>query len=197
LLPERFLNYVFRDRVRLIEKMASGSASPDLLIQFTRHTPAVITCGPAGVNGSIKGIGFVHKPEYLSSTLSILREELKRPFDPRRALSILRNVVYVEEKVDFRYLSSLELARRHTWANVRDRPEATLLFFTPPETSFEVRCRVSIHESGEYWEFVNAVHDLFHRPPRGRDWSRTPAYLFEIVEIYDNSPSRMGERIYP
>ncbi len=196
-MPEAFVEYAFRQRVRLIREMASGRVGPGTLLGFTRHNPAIITCGPAGPNGSIKGIGFIHREEVLEETLERMREELARPFDPRRAAEFLLGEIYVEDKIDFGKLTTLELAKGHTWRNLTSGgpARATILFFTPPETSYELRCDVEIHESGPIWEFVNSVHDLFHRPSKPRDWKKTPAYLFKIREIYDNGAEAMGVRI--
>jgi len=74
----------------------------------------------------------------------------------------------------------------------RGSREATILFFTPPSTSYELRCEVEIHEDDEVWEYTNSVHDTFHRTEKPRDWKKTPAYLFKIKEIYDNGGRAMG-----
>ncbi len=198
MLPEEFIRYAFEERVAGIKKLAEGKFGPEALIGFTRHNAAIITCGEAGANGSIKGIGFIHREEFLSETIGKLREELRRPYNPRRALEFLLNEIYVREKIDFTKFVSLELAKRHTWRNVTSGSrEATILFFTPPSTSYEVRCEVEVHEDDEVWEYTNAVHDTFHRPDKPRDWRKTPAYLFKIREIYDNGERAMGVRIYP
>lgn len=198
MIPEEFIRYVFEERVAGIRRLAEGKFGPDALIGFTRHNAAIITCGRAGPNGSIKGIGFIHKEDILSETLEKLREELKRPYNPGRALSFLLEKVYVREKIDFTKFVSLELAKKHTWSNVTGGSGyATILFFTPPSTSYEVRCEVEVHEGDDVWEYTNAVHDVFHRPERPRDWRKTPAYLFKIKEIYDNGERAMGMRIYP
>ncbi len=198
MIPEEFIRYAFEERVAGIRKLAEGRFGPEALIGFTRHNAAIITCGRAGVNGSIKGIGFIHRDGFLQETIEKLREELERPYDPGRALEFLLNEIYVREKIDFTKLVSLELAKRHTWENVTSGSrEATILFFTPPSTSYEVRCEVEVHEGDSIWEYTNAVHDVFHRPKKPRDWSRTPAYLFRIREIYDNGEDAMGVRIYP
>ncbi len=191
-MPRIFIEYAFRERVAALRSMLEGGLGQSALIGFTRHNPAIITCGLAGPNGSIKGIGFIHKPGYLQGTLDKLREELKRPYDVRRAARFLLEEIYLEDLVDFSRLTTLEIAKGHTCENVRVNPKATILFFTPPVTSYEVRRSVEIHQSGPVWEFVNAVHDVFHRPRARRDWGRTPAYLFGIEEIYDNGEEAMG-----
>jgi len=198
MIPEEFIRYAFEERVEGIKNLLNEKFGPEVLISFTRHNAAVITCGPAGVNGSIKGVGFIHREEFLAETIEKMREELRRPYNPMSAGRFLLGEIYVRDRVDFTKLVSLELARRHTWKNLTEgKKEATILFFTPPSTSYEVRCEVEIHEEGPVWEYTNALHDIFHRPKKPRDWSRTPAYLFKIREIYDNSEDKMGVRIYP
>ncbi len=198
MIPEEFIRYAFEERVAGVRKLAEGKFGPDALIGFTRHNAAIITCGPAGVNGSIKGIGFIHRDELLPETIEKLRKELSRSYDPKRALQFLLEEIYVRERVDFTKFVSLELAKKHTWKNVKSgRGEATILFFTPPSTSYEVRCEVEVHEDGLVWEYANAIHDVFHRPERRRDWNKTPAYLFRIKGIYNNSEDAMGVKIYP
>jgi len=197
MIPEEFIKYAFEERVELIRKMLEGKFDDSILVGFTRHNAAIITAGPAGINGSIKGVGFIHKDDLLPETLEKMREELRSPYNPMKAGRFLLEEIYVREKIDFTKLISLELARKHTWKNLTEgKKEATILFFTPPSTSYEVRCEVEIHTQGPVWEYANSLHDTFHRPEKPRDWSRTPAYLFKIKEIYDNSEDKMGVRIY-
>lgn len=197
MIPEEFIKYVFEERVEAIRKMLYGKIDSSLLIDFTRHNAAIITYGPAGLNGSIKGIGFIHKEDILRDTLERMREELNSQYVPEKAGRFLLDEIYVREKIDFSKMITLELARKHTWKNlIKGMKEATILFFTPPSTSYEVRCDVEIHQYDDIWEYVNSLHDIFHRPKKKRDWSKTPAYLFKIREIYDNSEDKMGIRIY-
>ncbi len=196
-IPEEFINYAFEERVELIEKMLKGKFDDSILIGFTRHNAAIITSGPAGLNGSIKGVGFIHKDEILSDTLEKMRKELQSEYNPMKAGKFLLDEIYVRNKIDFTKIISLELARKHTWKNlIEGEKEATILFFTPPSTSYEVRCNVEIHTEGPVWEYSNSLHDIFHRPEKPRDWGKTPAYLFKIKEIYNNSEDKMGVRIY-
>ena len=197
MIPEEFINYAFDERVKIIRKMLSGNISDEILIGFTRHNAAIITCGSAGINGSIKGVGFIHKKEYLHKTLENMRKELKSEYNMLRARKFLIEEIYVRDKIDFEKIVSLELARKHTWQNLMNgEKKATILFFTPPSRSYEVRCDVEIHVDDEVWEYTNSLHDIFHRPEKPRDWKKTPAYLFKIREIYDNSEDKMGVRIY-
>ncbi len=196
-IPEEFINYAFEERVELIEKMLKGKFDDSILIGFTRHNAAIITSGSAGLNGSIKGVGFIHKDEILPDTIEKMREELQSEYNPTKAGKFLLDEIYQRDKIDFTKLISLELARKHTWQNLTEgKKEATILFFTPPSTSYEVRCRVEIHTKDLIWEYANSLHDIFHRPEKPRDWRKTPAYLFKIREIYNNSEDKMGVRIY-
>ena len=196
-IPDDFVEYAFRVRRKTIEKVLSGEVEKEeFFLGFTRHTPAVISYGPAGVNGSIKGVGFVHKRRYLEDTI----EELKgfSAEDTKEALQFLIKRIYVEDKVDFTRLSTLEIARKHSWINFGQNPQASILFYTPPSKSYEVRAEVEIHEQGLYWEYVNLVHDVYHmvKEEKERDRKKTPAYIFIITEIYNNSPEKMGIKIY-
>jgi len=201
-LPRQYIDYVFRDRKALLERIVRGEqvSYEILLLEFTRATPVVITHGPAGLSGSVKMIGFVPKKEYLAQQL--YKAEYYAYTSPVRGLKevakILLEEFYKEEVIDFHKLGGLEMAYNHTWKNIKATGRATLLFYTPPDISYEVRCRVEIHEEDQdpYKRYLNALHDIFHRP-RGRR-SNHPAYVFIVEEIYDqsNTPQGLGKKIY-
>ncbi len=196
-IPHEFIQRIFRERVLTIRRMLKGDLSEkELYIEFLRHTPVIATNGSAGLNAAVKGVGFVVKRDLLPKTTNNLKGFLENNPSMKDALKFLLDNLYDEEKVDFTKLSTLELAKKHTYQNLSENKRAVLLFFIPPVTSYEVRCKVEIHLNDLYHEYVNAVHDLFHRPKRKRDWSKTPAYIFNIEEIYDNSSNRMGIKIY-
>lgn len=196
-MPQSFINYMFKERKALIERMLKRKITrEEMLVGFTRHTPTMVSYGPAGLNASIKGVGLVVKEKYLNETIQNLRKSLEKGLSMTEALKILLDLVYQEDKIDFTKLSSIELAKKHTWINVQQNPNVTLLFYTPPNVSYEVRCKASIHLNDYYWEFVNSVHDLFHGGKVTRDWSNYPVYILKIIEVYDNSPTSMGTKIY-
>ncbi|MEZ0345320.1 MAG: hypothetical protein ABWK01_02055 [Infirmifilum sp.] len=174
--------------------------------------------GTMEVNGKVIGIGYVLKKEYLSEAVARLEDHVRttdeelaaNPEDKDRILArhadrgvdLLLDLLYLpddvaDERVDFQKLASLELALRiphsskHTWSIVQRSGKASLVFYQPPATSFEVRCSVSIHENDIYHRFVSLVHDTFHyTPPEAR--ARRPAYLFHVEEVYNNSASPAG-----
>jgi hypothetical protein len=103
----------------------------------------------------------------------------------------------VYDHIDFTRLGSLEMAKKHTWDNYRVNPEATLIYYQPPVISYELRGTIEIFDeaaSGRrelYQQFINAQHDVYHRPDMNR-WLKYPAYVFTIREIWDNCASREG-----
>ncbi len=205
-IPARFLHWSYDERAALIQRQAQGEDVPshEVFLGFTRHNPAIVSYGPAGLNASIKGVGFIPKPEYLQETLDAYMEHIQRGVREgysEEGLQLLMKVLYgpgCAARIDFARLGSLELARRHSWDNLRVNPEATLLFFQPPMVSFEVRAHVEIHEQGSpYHLLLNAQHDVYHQPHPER-WAEKPAYIFAIDEVYDNSVSKegFGQQIY-
>jgi len=205
-IPRKFIDWAFHQRAELVRRQARGEDVPEseIFLGFTRHTPAIITYGPAGLNGSIKGIGFIPKKEFLEDNLEKYLGHIHSPVDDNyshRGLGLLSKLVWAEGResiIDFEKLGTLELAKAHTWENLLQNPHATLLFYEPPMISFEVRCDVEIHEEGVIHEFLNAQHDVYHHP-NPSSWSKKPAYLFMIREIFDNSVGRnaFGKKIYP
>ncbi len=198
-VPSVFIDWCYRGRAELVRRLADGEDIPreKIFLNFTRHSPAVITTGPAGLNGSIKGVGFVPKPHAIEEILSGYLSHIDSPYTEdysQRGLLLLSQAIYGargEEIIDFTKLATIELAKGHTWLNIQSDKNVTLLFFEPPVVSFEVRASAEVHSSGVYHTFVNAQHDVYHRPNRG-EWASRPVYLFGIEEIYDNSATRAG-----
>ncbi len=205
-IPEKFIRWIYHGRARLVRRQAEEGDVPrnELFLGFTRHNPAVVSHGPAGLNASIKGVGFIPKEEYLQETLDAYMSHINtgwREGYSEEGLRLLLHMLYCEgceERIDFTKMGSLELALDHSWANLRADPTVTLLFYQPPVISYEVRGKVEIHETGSiYHQLINAQHDVYHRPHQDR-WPRRPAYVFLIEEIYDNSATKegFGKRIY-
>jgi hypothetical protein len=139
----------------------------------------------------------VPRPEFLQETLQAYMAHIRGGYREGYGLEGLELLVRhiwgdgCAGRLDFSVLGTLELARKHTWTNLRANPGVTLSFFQPPAVSFEVRGTVEVHEDGPYHALLNAQHDVYHRPAPER-WPARPAYLVRIREIYDNSASREG-----
>jgi hypothetical protein len=204
---EGFFNWAFRTRANTVVKLLNKEemSQEKVFLSFCSHDPALVSYGPEGLNASIKGIGFMPKPEYLEDTLSAYIQHIKS-YDPedksysQRGLELLVKYLYgpeAQDRVDFSCIGSLEMAKKHSYANYKANPEATILFYQPPMISYELRGKMEIHDemdSGKreiYQQFLNAQHDVYHRPDMDR-WLRYPAYVFRIEEIFDNCVTKDG-----
>ncbi len=196
---ERFFNWAYDKRAKMVKKQVDGeNVHPqEIFLAFTTHTPTIITNGSAGLNGSVKGIGFLPKKEHIEAILEIYMSHIATADEPHyadRGLKILFQYMWsleAKDTIDFSILGTLELAKSHTWTNLHENKSATLLFYEPPIISFEVRTVAEIHRDGLYHKFLNAQHDMFHHP-NPSSWENRPAYIFKIVEIYDNSATKNG-----
>lgn len=206
---ENFFKWSFTTRANTVMKIYNGEeiSKEKMFLSFTSHNPAMVSYGPAGLNASIKGVGFVPKPEYLQETLDAYIAHINT-YDPndktysQRGLEVLIKYLYGPEaahRVDLSVITSLEMAKKHTWENYLVNPEATLIYYQPPVVSYELRGKVEVHEEGIYQQFVNAQHDVYHAPNMER-WVTRPAYVFRINEVYDNCVSKDGfgtKMVYP
>jgi hypothetical protein len=198
---QSFFNWSYKTRANTVIKIFNGEeiSSEKMFLSFTSHNPAMISHGPAGLNASIKGVGFVPKPEFMEETLEAYMNHIKSyaPEDntySQRGLEILVKHLYApeaEERVDFTIITSLEMAKKHSWENYRANPEATLIYYQPPVVSYELRGKMEIHEDDIYHKFVNAQHDVYHAPNVER-WASRPAYVFRIEEVFDNCVTKDG-----
>jgi len=199
-IPKLFIQWAYAGRAELVRRQAEGEPVPahEIFLGFTRHNPVVISHGSAGLNGSVKGVGFIPKPEYLDETLNAYLEHINQGWREgysQQGLQLLMRYLYGPgclERIDFTLFGSLELARRHSYTNLQENNNVTLLFYQPPTMSFEVRGRAEIHQAGsKYHTLLNAQHDVYHRPNPAR-WPERPAYLFHIEAIWDNSNTQQG-----
>ena len=206
---KRFFDWAFDSRAKTVMKIYNGQqmSMEKMFISFCSHEPAFVSYGPAGLNASVKGVGFLPKDEYLEQTLEIYLKHIAT-FDPedktysQRGLGILIEQMYSDEarkRIDFTKLGSLELAKKQSWINYQQNKEAALIFHQPPMISYKLKGEVEIYDeklSGKreiYQQFINAQHDMYHTPSGGRElWLEQPAYIFKISEIYDNSASKEG-----
>lgn len=204
---ESFFRWAFNTRANTVKQLHEGKemSRDKVFLSFCSHNPALVSHGPAGLNASIKGVGFVPKPEYLEEVLEAYIKHIDA-YDgddkahSERGLKLLVEEMYDPEmhyRVDFTRVGSLEMAKDHSWDNLRANPGATLLYYQPPMISYELRGQIRIFDEAEsgkreiYQQFINAQHDVYHRPDKTR-WLKYPAYVFDIEEIFDNSASREG-----
>ena len=164
---EVFFKWAYGTRAKKVLGLSRGDkiSMDQLFLSFTSHNPALITHGPAGLNGSIKGIGFVPKREYMNEILDKYLDHINSysPDDntySNRGLKLLAKELYSEEvlkRIDFSILTTLELAKKHTWQNIQDNKEATYIFYQPPRISFELRGKIEIDGVVETPDVVGAL----------------------------------------
>ena len=212
---QKFFDWAFTTRAKNVIDMYNGvqTSMEKMFLNFCSHEPAFVSYGPAGLNASVKGVGFLPKDEYLEEILAAYIEHIKtyEPGDKtygQRGLKLLIEHMYGEEarkKIDFTRLGTLEMAKTQTWTNYQVNKEAALIFHQPPMISYKLKGHVEIFDeniSGKreiYQQFINAQHDMYHTPDMSR-WLSYPAYIFHIEEVYDNSATRggFGQRLeYP
>ena len=175
--------------------------------------------GSMFVNAKIVGVGYVLKEARLSVATEAFKQHLeegdrriteagtdKAKLDEamqqyqREAMFMLMEYLYPPKEedhtfVDFTKLSTMELAKnkpwssKHTWNIVQNNRTACLLFYRPPNITFELHGYLDIRTNGSYYEFVNAVHDAFHYVPSEKRRTERPVYIFNVEEVYDNAPA--------
>jgi hypothetical protein len=181
----------------VVRDLASGKeiGREELFLGFTRHTPALVTNGKSGLNASIKGVGFIPNDDVLPSLLERFMAHIKSEYDEeygQRGLLILDKHLWSNpENFSMLRLGTIELAKMGTWENIKENPSATLLFYQPPVVSFELRTNVIIHEDGLIHNFVNAMHDMYHKPDVSR-WNERPVYELIVERITDKSATEKG-----
>ena len=131
---ENFFKWAFDTRGKTVIALNNGEdiSKEKMFLSFCSHDPAFVSNGPAGLNASIKGIGFLPKPEYLEETLEAYLKHIDT-FDPedksysKRGLELLVKYMYgpeARERIDFTCIGSLEMAKKHSYANYKANPEA-------------------------------------------------------------------------
>lgn len=177
--------------------------------------------GTIYVNAKIVGVGYVLKEKFLPEATKALsqhikfgdeffskaqtREEKEKAMNEyqRKGMLLILEHLYLEpeksrRRVDFTKMSTMELAKskpqssKHTWSIVQKNLTACLLFYRPPNISYELHGWIDIHRKGVYHEFVHGVHDVFHYVPPEKREAERPVYVFNVEEVYDNSPTPKG-----
>lgn len=220
-LPEQFLEWNYYGRRRLLEKLLSGGMTREMVLEFMRHTPVLVTAaevnGRIEVNGKVVGCGYVASRDYLGEKIKVFRDHIQQSdeeynsgasYDKVKEEHLLRGAklllehIYLEggrasREIDFEVLATIELAKRvphssrHTWSLIQRNPRVSLVFYQPPVLSYEIKGYATIHMEDQLHEFVTLVHDSFHYTPPQARSDR-PVYIIHVEEVYDNSASSKG-----
>ncbi len=224
---QKFIDWSYGKRAQMVKKNYAGEKIDpnEFFLSTTTHNPSLISVGPAGLNASVKGIGWLPKEEYLPELLKRMQAHIAT-YDKSRAqayskegLRLMVEEFYSHpEKMDFNRFFSVEMAMdyndsvperqgtvAHSYVNYSYNSQATAMFYQPPTISFEVRGKMVLHgkrgmkdeEMDLIQKIVNAQHDVYHAPNVAR-WHRRPVYEFRIEEVYDNSVpmNAFGKKIF-
>ena len=74
LTAKKFFDWAFDTRAENVKRLSRGEmTSPEkMFLSFCSHEPAFISYGPAGLNASVKGVGFLPKDEYLEEEACLI-----------------------------------------------------------------------------------------------------------------------------
>ncbi|MCI8388717.1 MAG: hypothetical protein HFE63_09655 [Clostridiales bacterium] len=210
----RFFEWAYRTRGNSVRDLAAGKevSMEKMFLSFMSHNPIFVSDGPAGLNGAVKGIGFIPKEEYLAAALEDYVKHIKT-YDPadktysNRGLEVLMKWLYSEEaekNIDFDHVYGVEMAFTNSYKNYQANPQCSMVFYQPPVISYELKGKMELigehHTADEevdpfslpiLQQFINAQHDVYHLPNIDR-WKTRPVYRFTIEEIYDKSSTKNG-----
>lgn len=214
-----FFKWAYTTRANTVKKLYAGEEfTPEkMFLSFMSHNPIFISNGPAGLNGSVKGIGFAPKEEYMKEALEAYKKHIATyvPGDKTystRGLEVLIKYLYSEEaekNIDFSCCYGVEMAFKNSYTNYKENPQGSLVFYQPPVISYELKGKMEIigeshpadsdisnDELPLLQQFINAQHDVYHMPNTER-WKTRPVYKFNIEEIWDKSATKnaFGVRI--
>lgn len=209
-----FFKWAYKTRANTVISLKNGEqmSMEKMFLSFMSHNPIFCSHGPAGLNGSVKGVGFAPKQEYMAAALEDYKAHIAT-FDKgdkeysNRGLDVLIKHLYSEEaeaNIDFSCLYGVEMAYTQSYENFLDNNEASLVFYQPPVISYELKgtmemigtryddnADVDPFSLDIVQQFVNAQHDAYHHPDISR-WKKRLVYKFTINEIYDKSATGNG-----
>lgn len=199
---EPFFTRTYQELAQIMRPLRDGETvrPGEGFLSFTRHCP--VSNGPAGPNGAVKSVGSIPPADRIEEVLGAYTDHMEGEFDDgysRRRLDLLLEHSWgtnAADGIDFSLLGSLEMARGHTRRSVSWDSRVSLAYFQPPDTSFEVQGRAGVHEARLYHRFVNAQHDVYHRPAPHR-WQERPACTIYVegVGTTRRHPWGFGQRI--
>lgn len=215
-----FFKWAYKTRGEAVKSLARDEmpSKEKLFLSFMSHNPIFISNGPNGLNGAVKGIGFIPKEEYLEVALKEYIEHINsyKPGDKtyqKRGLELLIKWLYSEEaekNIDFNHIYGIEMAYSNTYYNYLENNKCSLVFYEPPITSYELKGKMELigkkydindnianSNLNILQQFVNAQHDVYHNP-NVSVWKTRMVYKFTIEEIYDKSSTKsgFGKRIF-
>jgi len=206
-LPKEFLEWNFGARTEMIEGIKTGNMPSSMA---GPHNAAVASYGilrkdsKMKINNAVKGTGFVPKPEKIKEVIKHLKETLESPM-PEKLDVLLGYYAAGADVFDITKQVSLELYSTPefeggTFVNQMENPGCSLVYLDIP--SYELKCvahllhptdpQLNDYEK-DVVEYINLIHSYFH----GAFDETFIAVIYNVIEVYDNSPASRGVRVTP
>jgi len=206
-LPEGFLLWNFGARTDMIEGIKTGMMPTSMA---GPHNAAVGTWGirrndsHMKINNAVKGTGFVPKPEKIKEVIAHLEETIDSPM-PEKLDVLLEYYNAGADVFDITKQVSLELYatpefETGTFLNQMQNPGCSLVYMDMP--SYELKCvahllhptdpKLTDYEK-DVVEYINLIHSYFH----GEFSTTFIAVIYNVIEVYENSPANRGIRFVP
>ncbi|MCS7250552.1 MAG: hypothetical protein N2323_05470 [candidate division WOR-3 bacterium] len=198
-LPEEFLEWNFKERLLMIEKIKRREP----LDWSGPHSGMVATYGAKRkdtkfkINCAVKGMGFLPKKEKIKEMINLLKSTINDSFE--RKINILESLYRNGKEIfDLTKQVSLELYTKkdfytQTFLNQMVNPACAIVFLDVP--SYKLKCLAHLlHPENPYLneyerdvcEYVNLIHDYFH----GISPKKSIVTIYYIIEVFDNSPGK-------
>ena len=199
-LPTDFLDWQLKMRVANLRFFLTGQGEHD----FAVHVGYMATLSPGDafpLNVAAKGFGLLPAGELdkLTTKINTLIERtlLLGAENTRKERIEFLISLYTEIPMNKRVLTTLELYGKQTWRNILHDPRCSVLFSSYRNTSFAVNGVVQVLSPGSpEYEYIVAVHDLFHPPQKKEPKRPLAAYKLWVSEVYLKTPGpRAGERL--
>jgi len=200
-LPESFIEWQCKGRIKTIESMIAGKFRGN----FGPHLPALCTKSVDDefpVNSAYKGVGLIPEDEYLEETTerfenAILEYKNNWEGSVNERLNLLLDFYRDIDKIDRRKLGSVEIYGLRTYNNILKNPRVSLIFLDleSGSLSYMVDAIVEIYRDNTlFYRFEKAMHDIFHQPADGRKFPCV--YIFHTCRVFNKTPGKnAGKRI--
>jgi hypothetical protein len=201
-IPSNFLEWLASSRIKFLNDMLEGRP----MRYFSAHLPVMATwrqSDPYPVNMTVKGIGLIPKDEYLQdytdmfeAAIAEARTESWQESLPKR-IEVMNTLYRDPCNFNPAVLGGLEIFEGKAFENLRDNPNASLLYVGMAHSphgmryiSFQVNGYVELLEKGNpCYRFLLASRKLFEFEKFHLYQPDYPfGYLIRVAEVRDKAP---------
>ena len=213
-LPAQCLDWLVSSRLRFLDDLLQGKP----MRYFSAHLPVMATwtrsadesSGQFPVNMTVKGIGLIPREDLIADYTDIFESTIAEvramPWDKslRKRVEVINALYGSRDNFDPALLGGLEIFEGKAFANMKENPYVSLLYFGMshgPEgmryISFQVNAGAEIlTKESPYYRFLLASRRLFEFDTFHLFQTDYPfGYLIRIIETRDKSPwSKASEK---